>query len=125
MHFKKHYTRDEARELLPQVRGWLGEVQALRDELARQEVRVASLMQAGHDIGGNTVNIWLKTFADMRVILNEFNTREIQIKDLDRGLVDFPAIVQGREVFLCWEQGEEDIEFWHDLEAGYPGRERL
>ena len=51
--------------------------------------------------------------------------REIQIKDFDRGLIDFPAILAGREVFLCWEQDEEDIEFWHDLNSGYAGRERL
>ena len=43
----------------------------------------------------------------------------------ERGLVDFPAILAGREVFLCWEQDEEDIEFWHDLASGYAGRERL
>ncbi|MBI3881959.1 MAG: DUF2203 family protein, partial [Verrucomicrobia bacterium] len=51
--------------------------------------------------------------------------REIQIKDLERGLVDFPAILGGREVFLCWESGEDDIEFCHDLATGYAGRERL
>jgi hypothetical protein len=49
----------------------------------------------------------------------------IQAKDLDRGLVDFPSIRNGREVFLCWELEEDDIEFWHDIEAGYAGRERL
>jgi hypothetical protein len=47
------------------------------------------------------------------------------LKDLERGLIDFPAIIGGKEVFLCWEQDEEDIEFWHDLDAGYAGRERL
>jgi hypothetical protein len=42
-----------------------------------------------------------------------------------RGLVDFPAIMGGKEVFLCWESDEDDIEFWHDLETGYGGREKL
>ena len=55
----------------------------------------------------------------------EFQRREIQVKDIDRGLMDFPAIIGGKEVFLCWEQDEEDIEFWHELDAGYAGRERL
>jgi hypothetical protein len=44
---------------------------------------------------------------------------------LARGLVDFPALLGGKEVFLCWESDEDDIEFWHDLESGYGGRERL
>ena len=51
----------------------------------------------------------------------EFQRREIQVKDIDRGLIDFPALLGGKEVFLCWEQDEEDIEFWHDLDAGYAG----
>jgi hypothetical protein len=49
----------------------------------------------------------------------------VQIKDFERGLVDFPHIRDGREVFLCWELHEGDIEFWHDIDAGYTGRERL
>jgi hypothetical protein len=71
------------------------------------------------------VNEWVRTLADLRLALEEFRTREIVIKDLDRGLIDFPAIIGGREVFLCWEKDEDDIEFWHDLDSGYAGRERL
>ena len=55
----------------------------------------------------------------------EFNRRQIFVKDPDRGLVDFPAIVGGREVFLCWELDEDDIKFWHDIDSGFAGRERL
>ena len=44
---------------------------------------------------------------------------------LQRGLVDFPSYRDGREIFLCWERDEDDIEFWHDLESGFSGRERL
>jgi hypothetical protein len=47
------------------------------------------------------------------------------LRDLDRGLVDFPAIRDGREVYLCWIEGEPDIDFWHDLDAGYAGRQEL
>ena len=61
----------------------------------------------------------------MKSVLLEFDSRQIQVKDIERGLLDFPAIIGGREVFLCWEQDEDDIEFWHDLESGYAGRERL
>ena len=61
----------------------------------------------------------------MQQILGEFQRRTIILKDLSRGLVDFPAIVGGREVFLCWEFGEDGIEFWHDLDSGYGGREKL
>lgn len=123
--FHKHYTRDEARALLPQIRNWLERLVRLRAVLEKQEKRLEGLMTPGGDLGGDLVNAWLRTLVELRELLREFQRREIQIKDLDRGLIDFPAVIADREVFLCWEKDEEDIEFWHDLNAGYAGRERL
>ena len=123
--FKKHYTRDEARKLLPQVIEWLTELQSARDLLTHLDEQVGKLVGMGEDVGGETVNRYIRTLGKVKDILQRFRTREIQIKDLDRGLIDFPAYVAGKEVFLCWEKGEEDIEFWHDLTTGYSGRERL
>lgn len=123
--YNKHYTRDEARALLPQVRLWLKRIAQLRRDLERQEERLAALMEPGRDLGGEPVNTWVRTMADLRQVFMEFHDREIQIKDLERGLIDFPAFVGGKEVFLCWEQDEEDVEFWHDLDTGYAGREPL
>jgi len=51
--------------------------------------------------------------------------REVVLRDLDRGLVDFPTIRDGREVYLCWIEGEPDIGFWHELDAGHAGRQEL
>jgi hypothetical protein len=79
----------------------------------------------GQDTGGETVNNWIRALAGMQQLLAEFQQRQILIKDLSRGLIDFPAIVGGKEIFLCWESDEDDIEFWHDLETGYGGREKL
>ena len=125
LRFTKHYTREEARALLPEVKEWLKRIGALRDDLQKTELRLTGLMAGGCDLGGTLVNDWVRTLAGLDELFAEFRRREIQIKDLDRGLIDFPAIVGGREVFLCWEQDDEDIEFWHDLDAGFAGRERL
>jgi hypothetical protein len=124
-HFDKHYTRDEARALLPQIRKWLERLNHLREDLERFDKRMSGMTEQGNDIGGETVNSWIRALADMQEMLAEFQRREIFIKDLERGLLDFPAIIGGREVFLCWESDEDDIEFWHDLETGFSGRERL
>ena len=123
--FKKHYTRDEARALLPQIRQWLKQLSALRRKLNDCDHRLARLMAGGTAVGGETVNRRVRVVADVNATLAEFQQREIQIKELERGLIDFPAILNGKEVFLCWEQDEDDIEFWHDLHSGYAGRERL
>ena len=123
--FTKHYTREEANALLPQIRQWLEQLNRLRADLHRYEKRLSGLTEQGSDIGGDTVNGWIRVLAAMQETLSEFQRREIFIKDLGRGLLDFPAIIGGREVFLCWESDEEAVEFWHDLETGYGGRERL
>ena len=123
--FQKHYRREEAEALLPQIRQWLQRLNELRREGERSEKRITSMMHPGHDVGGDLVNRWIRTLAEMQELLGEFHRREILIKDLARGLLDFPAILGGKEVFLCWEQDEDNVDFWHDLDTGYGGRERL
>ena len=123
--FEKHYSREEATALLPQVRVWLRRVNELRDELSRCDKRLGGMRSGGEDLGGDTVSRWIKAIAEVKSVLDEFQRREIIIKDIERGLLDFPAIVGGREVFLCWEQDEDTVEFWHDLDSGYAGREHL
>ncbi len=123
--FQKHYSLAEARALLPQIRQWLKRLAQLQATLEKTEQRLRSLMAPGRDLGGEVVNRWVRTMTDLDRVGKEFQQREIQVKDVARGLVDFPAIIGDREVFLCWEQDEEDIEFWHELDAGYAGRERL
>ena len=123
--FQKHYTREEARALLPEIRRWLARISQLRQTLEKSEKRINGLRADGGDIGGSAVNLWVRMQVELLGVVGEFRRREIQIKDLDRGLIDFPALRGGKEIFLCWEEGEEDIEFWHDLDTGYAGREKL
>ena len=123
--FTKHYSREEATALLPEIREWLQQLEVLRASLRKHDQRVESLLESGMDRGGATVNDWVRTMADIQHVLEEFRRREIYIKDPDRALIDFPAILGGREVFLCWQPGEASVEYWHDLEAGYGGREPL
>jgi hypothetical protein len=123
--FQKHYTREEARALLPQLREWLAGLENLRVELEKNDQRLAGLMAGGQDVGGELVNQSVKLLGRMKELFQEFERREIIVKDLQRGLVDFPAIIGEREVFLCWEKDEEDVEYWHDIDSGYAGREPL
>lgn len=123
--FSRHYTREEARALLPQIRQWLEQLERLSDQIQKDEDRIEAIRAKGCDAGGETVNRWIRSLSEFRTVLAEFQDRQIMIKDIARGLVDFPAVIGGKEVFLCWEKDEDDIEFWHDLDTGYAGRERL
>lgn len=92
-------------------------------DLAGQIERKIEL--SGGDAGGTAVSA---LFMDLKQINNQLrliDTWSIQVKDVDRGLMDFPHIKDGREVFLCWELGEEDIHFWHEIDTGYLGRAEL
>jgi hypothetical protein len=110
---------------LPQIREWLKAIEGLEKRLLELDTRLRSLSSAGNDVGGDTVNASVKLRAELQSLAQEFQSREIEIKDLERGLIDFPAVKDGREIFLCWEKDEDGIEFWHDLDSGYPGREPL
>jgi hypothetical protein len=123
--FNKHYTLQEARALLPQIRIWLEEALKLQQSIQQREPGIAARLSEGDDLGGPIVNASLRSLAELKRIVDHFQELEIQIKDLERGLIDFPAYIGGKEVFLCWEKDEDDIEFWHDLESGYGGREKI
>jgi len=123
--FKKHYTREEARELLPQIKEWLELLELSRLELEKNDRRLAGMMASGQDLGGNLVNKRVKVLAEIKETLRKFEEREIMIKDVERGLIDFPSMMGDKEVFLCWEKDEDDIEYWHDIDTGFAGREPL
>src|SRR6185436_6962322 len=97
-HFQKHYTLEEARALLPKVREWLAELHQLRERLKKSDDRIGQMIAGGSDAGGAAVNAQVKLLADVQNLVQEFTRREIQIKDLERGLIDFPAIIAGKEV---------------------------
>lgn len=125
MRFTRHYTRQEAEELLPDIRRWLARLRLLQPVLDQHQRALQPLLRQGRDLGGERVHAYLRSLAAAHSVLAEFAQRQIQLKDLERGLVDFPAILGGREVFLCWEEGEPAVEYWHDLDAGYAGRTPL
>jgi hypothetical protein len=93
--------------------------------LTEQEVREALVDASPTNGGGEHGKQVGEAFVVLRAGVAEFAERGIVLRDLDRGLIDFPAVRDGREIYLCWVDGEDDIDFWHDLDAGYAGRQPL
>ena len=124
--FKKYFDVEEARRLLGELRATFGAIHAARDRLVEcEKVLSRQMTQTGGDIGNPTVRDLIASMAAIQEGIRTITSRGIQIKDLNRGLVDFPHLRDEREVLLCWELEEEDIEFWHETDSGYAGRERL
>jgi hypothetical protein len=120
MRYRRHYTVAEAEGLIPLVTQWLSELRMVRQALQRQDERLQELVHDFGDQGGERVTEWLRNQARLRELTGEFARRELQVEDLDRGCIGFPALHGGREVLLSWEEGDERIEFWHALDPGTP-----
>jgi hypothetical protein len=121
----RHYTLDEANAALPRMVELLDALREARSRLADSEARAALGEAAPQNGGGRPGKVVSEGFLQMRDVLFELREREIVLRDLDRGLVDFPALRDGHEVYLCWEEGEPEIAFWHDPDAGFAGRQPL
>jgi hypothetical protein len=61
----------------------------------------------------------------MQAGVTRLDEMSVQLREIESGLIDFPALVAGRQVWLCWRLGEGDIEWWHELETGFSSRQRL
>jgi hypothetical protein len=121
----RHFTVDEANALLPRVGPALESLRDARDRLTDAELHEILAGSAPTNGGGDAGRQVGEAFLQVRGLLGELQGLGLVVRDLDRGLIDFPAIIEGREVYLCWELGEDAIEFWHDLESGYGGRQAL
>jgi hypothetical protein len=66
-----------------------------------------------------------KTVQRIKDAVAEIDATGVQVKDLDMGLLDFPCVVDGKTILLCWKMGEDKITHWHDLEEGYAGRKPI
>ena len=124
--FEKHFTVDEANALLPELREILEEIRARRDRLAVHWEQAVPVIQASaQNGGGKEGHPLLSTLQRLNDRLRAIAELGVQLKDVDRGLVDFPAWREDREVFLCWHLGEAGVTTWHEIEAGYAGRQPL
>jgi hypothetical protein len=122
---ERHYTLEEANATLERVVELLEGLRSARERLGDREAREALSESAPANGGGEPGRTVSEGFLALRDALTELREREIVLRDLDRGLVDFPAVRDGEEVYLCWQEGEEGIGYWHDAEAGFEGRQPL
>ena len=122
---ERHYSLEGASALLPRVAELLAKMRAARERLGDEEARAALADAGGSNGGGQPGKLVSEGFLELRESMLELRERGIVLRDLDRGLVDFPSERDGREVYLCWEEGEDEVGYWHDLDSGYGGREPL
>jgi hypothetical protein len=130
----KTFTLDEAQSLLPLVQSLLNRATESKEAARKLQEEMQELVRRIFISGGVLVDI---SAAQKRRIalealvqrakdaLDEIDAIGVQVKDLDSGLMDFPCLLEGETVLLCWKRGEERIEFWHRVEDGFAGRQPI
>lgn len=130
----KTFTLAEAQTLLPVLESLVRKAQVTGKRAAALEVEMQQLSQRIFLSGGMHVNIAAaarrraereKALQDVKDSLAEIDAIGVQVKDLEQGLLDFPSLVDGRTILLCWKLGEKEIAFWHSPEDGFAGRKPL
>jgi hypothetical protein len=124
----------EAQTLLPVVEALLKRAQAAGKRAAELGFEMQQLSQRIFLSGGLHVNVAQaarrraereKALKEATDTVAEIDEIGVQVKDLEKGLLDFPCVIEGQTVFLCWKQGETEIGFWHAPEEGFAGRKPL
>jgi hypothetical protein len=123
--YERHFTIAEANTLLDGLRPLMRQLREASELLTDAEVHSLLADAAPANGGGEPGRQVGEAFLEVRRLLLAVQGSGIVVRDVDRGLIDFPAIRDGQEVYLCWELSEDDVSWWHELDAGYGGRQPL
>jgi hypothetical protein len=129
----KFFTLKEANELLPFVKQELQTLQVLKRDFEEKFLELKKLKERTYGASGSldhdpffTLEAELEFLQiEAKSHIQSFQLKGIELKDIDMGLVDFPALLDGEEVLLCWRQGEEQISYYHSRHDGYSGRKPI
>ena len=128
----RYYTLSEANEMLPQLSQLLELMQAQRQQLellqGRSKVVAQKTRGNGNHNPGEDVALAQATKQveeALEAAIKQLRDWDIELKDLQTGLIDFPALREGRVVYLCWQLGEPEIAYWHETNTAFAGRQPL
>ncbi|MFW6074656.1 MAG: DUF2203 domain-containing protein [Chloroflexota bacterium] len=124
------FTLEEAQSMLPELRSNLLMIQEEKkklDQLRRELRRLTPAMRGnGHAEEASDLDQQIRSKVDvLRDRIEAITDQGVLLKDIDNGIVDFPARREGRVVLLCWMISEPEIAHWHELDAGFQGRQPL
>ncbi len=122
----QYFTLQEANEALNIIRPLMDEVQMIRQKILENQPEAWPAIEKSAGNGGNrALSNLVQDFEKLDALVHQIQDTGAQIKDINTGLLDFSALKNGREVYLCWQHGEDDIQYWHEIEAGFTGRQPI
>ena len=122
----QYFTLQEANEAVNIIRPLMDEVQVIRQKILQNQPEAWPAIEKSAGNGGNrALSNLVQDFEKLDALVHQIQDTGAQIKDINTGLLDFSALKNGREVYLCWQHGEDDIQYWHEIEAGFAGRQPI
>jgi len=122
----KLFTVEEANELLPDITPLMATLLEKRAKVMVQRQEVDGLLDDLHvDVGGPALNELVRDFDAIERSIDTIQELGCVVKDINVGLLDFPAEIDGQQVLLCWRYGEEEVAHYHGVHEGYNGRSPL
>ncbi len=122
----KYYTPREANNLLDVVRPMVADLVRIGERIRDHQPELWAVVEKSAGNGGNPeLSRLLPDFERLDALLHRLQEMGIEVKDLTLGLIDFPAVKEGRVICLCWKYNEGSIQFWHEVEAGFAGRQPI
>ncbi|HUE97692.1 MAG TPA: DUF2203 domain-containing protein [Anaerolineales bacterium] len=122
----RYFTLQEANETLNTIRPLMEELQEVRQSILKKQPEAWPAIEKSVGNGGNrALSNMVQDFEKLDALVHRIQATDVLIKDINLGLLDFPALRDGREVYLCWQYGEGEIAFWHEIEAGFAGRQPI
>ena len=120
------FTLAEAQGLVPRLRSILEEVSEEWARIRELHPEIQKARDSAAFDGFSKFGVtYVESVSHLMLLIQQIREMGVLIKDVDKGLCDFPYMRQGRVVYLCWQLGEASIEYWHDIETGFSGREPL
>lgn len=122
----KLFTVEEANALLPELRRLMRGLEGYKRRL--QELGPEGKKASENAVEGGGTEYGIEYAANVAAFLGmtqEILALGVEIKDFESGLCDFPHLRGGKVVYLCWKKGESSVEWWHDIDAGFAGRQRI
>ena len=122
----RYYTPEEANAALPEVREIVKTMLAARQRIVDAQPELWPVLEKAAGNGGSRkAGSVLADFEAVQRSVKALERMSIEIKDMNTGLIDFLGKREGRDVYLCWRYDEPSVAFWHDIEAGFAGRQPL
>lgn len=122
----RYFTLQEANQTLDAIRPLMEELQAIRRKILQTQPEAWPAIERSAGNGGNrALSNMVQDFEKLDALVHRIQETGAILKDVNMGLLDFPAIRAEREVYLCWQYGEGEIAYWHEVEAGYAGRQPI